>query len=269
MQPFIVREAQGEETPVVVSIPHAGTHLPEEIAARLASDYMRTLPMTDWHVHDLYDFLPSLGVTVIYATWSRFYVDLNRAPENTPLYPGRFETGLVPLETFDGERIWTIPPDAHEIDTRRERVHAPYHAKLAELLESKKSRFGRAYLIDAHSVASRANRLHGELVDHVFLGNRDGATCDEWMIDLFDMAFTERGYAVARNYPYKGGFITDHYGRLPGVRALQIEMAQRVYMDENDPARALQHPNFMKAKHDIRGVFVDFLDWLHNIRDVR
>ena len=223
--------------------------------ARLASDAMRRLPMTDWHLHALYDFLPALGVTTLHATWSRFFVDLNRAPDDAPLYPGRFETGLVARETFQGETIWREPPTRDEIEQHRRQVHAPYHAALTRLLETTQARFGHARLIDAHSVASRASRLHPDLVEHVFLGDRDGATCPESFIGTVERGFVAAGLAVARNRPYKGGYITDHYGRLPGVAALQIEMAQRVYMDETDPAGALGAPRFAEAKRIIRGVF--------------
>jgi len=253
--PFVVRHPTAPPVPLVVSIPHTGTHLPPDLRARLADDAMRALPMTDWHLHDLYSFLPALGVTTLHATWSRFFVDLNRAPDDRPLYPGRFETGLVARETFQGETIWREPPDADEVEQRRRRVHAPYHAELLRLLEEAKSRSGRAWLIDAHSVASRASRLHPALVEDVFLGDRDGQCCPERFIATVERGFSAQGLAVVRNRPYKGGYITDHYGRLPGIAALQIEMAQRVYMDEADPANAHAHPRFGRALGQLRAVF--------------
>ena len=256
MQPFIVREPTSEHVPLVVSIPHAGTHLPESLRARLNSDAMRALPMTDWHLMELYDFLPALGVTSIMTPWSRFYVDLNRAPVERPLYPGRFETGLIALQTFQGEQVWRDPPSPDEIMEHRAVVHAPYHAKLLTLLSIVRQRCGgKVYLIDAHSVASAANKLHGELADDVFLGDRDGISCADWLMAAVDEAFKRRKLRVSRNQPYKGGYITDNYGRVPGTMALQIEMAQRVYMAEADPAGALGHPNFAKAKADLQAVF--------------
>ena len=255
LPPFIVRLPTAPAVPLVVSIPHTGTHLPPDLRARLASDAMRALPMTDWHLHDLYAFLPALGVTTILATWSRFFVDLNRAPDDRPLYPGRFETGLVARETFHGEAIWATPPTPEEVERHRLRVHAPYHAELLRLLEQTRARFGAAHLIDAHSVASRASRLHPALTEEVFLGDRDGATCPEAFIATVEQRFVAQGLAVVRNRPYKGGYITEHYGRLPGVAALQIEMAQRVYMDEADPAGAHADPRFVRAMGRLRAVF--------------
>lgn len=256
MQPFIVREPTGTPVPLVVSIPHAGTHLSEALAARLDSAAMRALPMTDWHLMELYDFLPALGVTTIMTPWSRFYIDLNRAPVERAMYPGRFETGLIPLQTFQGEQVWRDAPSADEIMEHRATVHAPYHARLLTLLSSVRQRAGgKVWLIDAHSVASAANKLHGELADEIFLGDRDGTSCADWFMAAVDDAFRRHQRRVSRNHPYKGGYITDNYGRVPGTMALQIEMAQRVYMDEADPAGGLGHARFGPAKAELSVVF--------------
>lgn len=255
MEPFVVRPASADRIPLVVSIPHTGTYLPDDLAARLASDAMRALPMTDWHLHQLYDFLPELGVTTIYATWSRFAADLNRPPDGRALYPGRFETGIVARETFWGDVVWSEPPEPDEIARLKETVHAPYHAKLRELLDGTRERFGRAVLIDAHSVASRANRLHSELEDDIYLGNRDETTCGPWLIDAVQAAMETAGLRVVRNHPYKGGYITAHYGGLEHVESLQIEMVQRVYMDEENPGSAVTSPRFARAREMLAGVF--------------
>lgn len=258
-QPYVVREPAAAEVPLLVSIPHTGTGVPADIAAEFASDDIRRLPMTDWHLHALYDFLPALGVTTIYATYSRFVADLNRPPDGAPLYPGRFETGIVPLKTFWGETIYRHPPAPEEIARRRARVHAPYHARLLELLQAKIGKFGFAVLIDAHSVASRASLLHGELEDDIYLGDRDGASNSGWLTQAAERAFRTRGLRVVRNNPYKGGYITEHYGRLPGVQALQIEMRWGLYMDEGDWAGALRHPAFARMRELLRSAFAEII----------
>lgn len=258
--PFEIREASANEVPVLVSIPHTGTHVPEAIAADFASDYIRGLPMTDWHLHELYDFLPALGITTIYATYSRFVADLNRPPDNTPLYPGRFETGFVATQTFWGEPIYHTLPHAAEIARRGEVVHKPYHAKLLELIRGKAARFGGLVLVDAHSVASRANKLHGELKDDIYLGDRDGRSNSGWLTALVEGSFRQRGLKVVCNNPYKGGYITDHYGKLPKVAALQVEMAWRLYMDEADAPQGNRHPRFPRFKETLRGVFSELAD---------
>lgn len=250
-----VRRPDSAALPLLVSIPHTGTRLTGSVRRRLASAAMASLPMTDWHLLELYDFLPALGATTIAARYSRFVVDLNRAPDQRPLYPGRFETGLVPLETFQGEPIFDRPPTAEEVERRRRDFHEPYHRQLQDLLDELRQAFGCVILVDAHSVASAANRLHDALDGEIYLGDRDGATCPEWVRDCLHQAYVTAGFRVVVNTPYKGGYITDHYGRQTGIEAIQIEMCQRVYMDEANPAGALAAPRFGRAAARLRSVF--------------
>jgi N-formylglutamate deformylase len=253
-EPYGLRMPAAAPVPLVVSIPHTGNWLPEGMEESFTSPAMLAQPMADWHLHELYDFLPELGATTIFATVSRFIIDLNRPPEARPLYPGRFETGLVPLQTFQGEPVYRVPPDPQEIEARRLSWHAPYHERLQGLLDEARARFGRVVLIDAHSVASVPNRLHGALREEIYLGDRDGATCTGALRNLLHEAFLAEGMRVAVNDPYKGGYITDHYGRQDGVHAIQIEMVQRVYMDEDDPPGGPQHPRFAQARQMLRRV---------------
>lgn len=248
MKAFEIRKPTVDTIPLVASMPHVGTYVPDDILARMADDRMRALPMTDWHLQHLYDFLPEYGVASIHATWSRFVADLNRPPQPKALYPGRFETGIVATETFWGDVVWDEPPNNEEIAEWREMVHAPYHAALQSLLDETIARFGHAVLLDLHSVASRASKLHGELENDIYLGNRDETTCDEWLTDTVQQAMEEGGLKVVRNHPYKGGYITSNYGSQEKVEALQIEMCQRVYMDEDDPATAVGSERFMQAR---------------------
>jgi len=253
--PYLILGPEAPAIPLVVSIPHTGTLLPEHTAGRLATDGMREQPMTDWHLHRLYDFLPRMGVTMIHAIYSRFVVDLNRPPDGRPLYPGRFETGLVPLDTFQGERIFSDPPGPDETPGLREAFHSPYHDALRGLLEARIAEHGRVVLVDAHSVGSAASRLHGELSREIYLGDRDGETCGQWLRSCVQTGFEVEGYSVSVNDPYKGGYITDHYGRMEGVESIQIEMCQRVYMDEADPSGGPEHPRFPIAGMALQRVF--------------
>ncbi|MEA5444485.1 N-formylglutamate amidohydrolase [Gammaproteobacteria bacterium AB-CW1] len=260
--PYVIREPNTERLPVVVSIPHTGTRVPEGISRFFASDDLHELPNTDWHLHELYDFLPELGITTIHAVYNRFVVDLNRPPENRPLYPGRFETGLVPLHTFHGEPVWTHEPDEDEVERRRQLYHAPYHEQLQKLLEQTREEFGRAVLIDAHSIMSSPTRINDELLKDIYLGDGEGVSCDEWLIGGLEAGFEAAGLRVARNYPFKGGYITRHYGAMEQVDAVQIEMAQRVYMNELDPAGGPRHERFDQTRQILRAVIQDVVKGL-------
>jgi N-formylglutamate amidohydrolase len=247
--------ARGGEIPLLTSIPHTGTFVPTEIAREFATAEMATGLMTDWHLHELYAFLPDLGIDVIHATHHRFVVDLNRPADSRPLYPGRFETTLVPSETFQGEPIWRVRPSTRDIAERVQKYHRPYHAALEQRLREKVTQFGRCYLIDLHSVESRASRLHGELEQDVFLGDRDGTTCDAAFTHLVRDLFRAQHLVVNVNEPYKGGFITAHYCSIANVQTLQIEMCQRLYMAEGAPQGATGQARFSDCRRRLERIF--------------
>ncbi len=259
---YVLRAGVGRARRMIVNIPHAGTLVPDDIARDFASPEIAALPMTDWHVDQLYGFLPELGVDTLAARYSRFVVDLNRPPVAQALYPGRFETSVVATETFTGEPIYASPPSKAEIVRRRQLYYEPYHARLLRLSEDKLERLGggELVLIDAHSIASGANRVHGPLTDHVYLGDRDGTTCPSWLTDAAEARFAEHGLRVTRNAPYKGGYITAHYGGFDNVHALQIEMCQRVYMDEASPEGAPARAPFARMQGVLRAVFDALLE---------
>ena len=262
---FAHRPPETDEIPLVVSVPHTGVFMPQEMLVRLANDTMRTQPMTDWHLHKLYDFVPELGADLLCATYARFVVDLNRPPTPRALYPGRFETGLVALETFTGEPIWSQPPDEQEIAQRRELYHQPYHDKLNALIQDKLKKFGQVWLIDAHSIASHPTRMHDKLDKHIYLGNRDGLSCEDGWYEFMVGQFESRGMSVSRNYPYKGGYITDHYGSNAAVQAVQIEMNQELYMDQDDPASGPTHPNFAATQDKLKDLFAEMVGKIREI----
>jgi len=249
-----------EEIPVLTSIPHTGTFVPDEIAAQFAATTVASRMMADWHLHELYSFLPDLGIDVIHATHHRFVVDLNRPADSRPLYPGRFETTLVPTETFQGEPIWRTRPTPAEVAMRVQMYHRPYHEALEKRLREKVAQFGHCYLIDLHSVESRASRLHGELHEDIFLGDRDGTTCDAVLTELVRDLFRAEQLLVNVNRPYKGGFITAHYCSVERVQTLQIEMCQRLYMTEGQAATATRDPRFAGFQNVLKRVFASVAD---------
>ena len=91
--------------PLLVSMPHVGTDIPDDLAARL-QPCAQSRADTDWHLKELYGFLGEMGASTIAARWSRYVIDLNRPPEDTNLYPGLSTTGLCPVDTFASEALY-------------------------------------------------------------------------------------------------------------------------------------------------------------------
>jgi N-formylglutamate deformylase len=222
---------------LIVSVPHVGTRVPEEID-RGFTPVARALADTDWHVERLYDFVPEFGASVIAARYSRYVIDLNRPPNDASLYPGMTKTGLCPTHSFAGEPLYgsageTLP--GSEIESRRQRYWQPYHDALAGVIADTRRRLGFALLLDAHSIRSRVPRLFTGRLPDINIGTDDGRSCHPHLIvPLLEILATQRQFSYVVNGRFKGGHITRHYGSpADGVHALQIELAQVSYMDED------------------------------------
>ncbi|MEO6517381.1 MAG: N-formylglutamate amidohydrolase, partial [Pseudoxanthomonas sp.] len=102
--------------PLLISLPHDGTAVPEALLSRL-SDSAQRVPDTDWHVSRLYDFARAMGASMIVPKYSRYVVDLNRPPDDVSLYPGQNTTGLCPHLQFSGEPVYRPgqEPDEAEV----------------------------------------------------------------------------------------------------------------------------------------------------------
>lgn len=232
---FRFHEGRG---PLVVAMPHVGTHLPDEVAAGLTAFGRRVLD-TDWHVDRLYGFLSHTDASSVIATHSRTVADLNRSPENEALYPGRFETGLTPTTGFGGEPLYLEgrEPDAEEVVQRVERWWKPYHAQLRHALDVAHAMHGYALLLDAHSIRAEIPQLFEGLLPDVNVGTADGQSCDPRLTAaIVGVLQAQDRFTWVVNGRFKGGWTTRHYGRpAEGVHAVQFELAQAAYMDEADP----------------------------------
>ena len=232
MAPFELRAGR---IPLLVSMPHTGTDIPEELKKRLTPAAL-ALPDTDWHLERLYDFLDELGASVLVATHSRYVVDLNRPPDNANLYPGQDTTPLVPVDTFRKEPLYRPgeEPGATEIAERVEKYWKPYHSKLAETLSYLRKTHGYALLWDAHSILSRVPRFFSGTLPDLNLGTADGRSCGAGIGE----ALMEKvaGYSAVLNGRFKGGYITRTYGApASGIHAVQLELSEATYMEEVFP----------------------------------
>ena len=200
------------QLPLLISVPHDGREIPDGIAARMTAAG-RAIPDTDWHVARLYDFAPKIGAATIVANMSRYVVDLNRAASDESLYPGQLATGLCPQETFSGDAIYRQGViDEEEKHQRVKMYWRPYHDAIQSTLDRMRREHGFALLWDAHSIPS--------LVPRLFEGQLPAIA-------------NASAHSTVVNGRFKGVYITRHYGRPENnISAIQLEIAQRAYMDE-------------------------------------
>ena len=224
-------------TPLLISMPHPGLLLPDEVADLLTSE-ARALPDTDWHIPQLYGFAAKMGASLVMARYSRFAVDLNRPEDDTPLYQTA-TTGLFPDILFDGTSIFR--PGAARSDEIKTRVQGAHLAPLSRQAD------GRA---QPHQGRVRPRRPARRAFDP----RRDPAPVrrpaarlqhrhqrrqelrEEPVATPSCKACDAPGYRHVLNGRFKGGHITRHYGQPDrAFHAVQLELAQRTYMNEQPP----------------------------------
>ena len=226
-------ELRRGQAPLILSIPHAGTEIPEEFSGCFVSDWLARKD-ADWHLPALYKFAERLDATILAARLSRSVIDLNRDPSGVSLYPGQATTGLCPVETFDGEPLYAASaPDDAEIARRRSLYFDPYHQALRAEIERVHGLHGRVMLYDCHSIRSRIPRLFEGELPQFNIGTNDGKSCLPATQARVEAICAQSGFSHVVNGRFKGGWITRHYAApARQIQTLQMEVGCRGYMDE-------------------------------------
>jgi N-formylglutamate deformylase len=236
---FNITHPTKSEIPILVSVPHCGTLFPPELKDQYKPELIQVPDDTDWFVDRLYDFAPALGITMITANYSRWVIDLNRDPQSKPLYSdGRVITGLCPTTNFLGEPIYQDERkeiSLVEIEKRVTQYYEPYHQRIEEELARLHQKFGTVLLWDCHSIRQFVPSIHAEKFPDLILGDADGASASSELIATAIDSLQNSGYSFSHNHPFKGGYITRHYGKPEFNRhALQMEMSKINYMDDDE-----------------------------------
>jgi N-formylglutamate deformylase len=230
--------------PLLLCMPHTGTHIPAELEGGLRSGWLARRD-TDWYVDRLYEFAGRLNATLVRTAISRSVIDPNRDPSGASLYPGQATTELCPTTTFDGEPLYRdgALPNAADIGTRTRRYFAPYHEAIGAQIARLRRRHPRIVVYDCHSIRSQIPRLFAGVLPHFNIGTFSGASCDPALSAAIAAQCAVEGYSHVVNGRFTGGYTTRHYGRpQSGVHAVQMELACRGYLCE--PAGELHAENW-------------------------
>lgn len=220
--------------PLVISMPHNGTCIPSEIAMTMTPEALQVKD-TDWYLRVLYNFAVEQGCYVICPQYSRYVIDLNRPSTGEVLYPGANNTELCPTSTFKFEPMYQEgkEPDQEEVARRIDRYWLPYHSHLQSQLEFIKQQYGKVVLLEAHSIASQVPRFFEGVLPEFNFGTNGGLSCGADFLQMLK-ALDTGSYAKVVDARFKGGYLTRRFG-LPdnGVHAIQLELSQATYMNEN------------------------------------
>ena len=234
------------ETPVIVSVPHAGRIYPAAMAnlARQSHDQLRVLE--DRFVDRLASGAAAAGHQVIIAQIARGWIDLNRDEReiDADMVAGnvgktihsakvRGGLGLIPRRTAAGGDIWRGRLTIADVAARINQCFTPYHTQLESMMAAAHDRFGIAVLFDLHSMPPPANRRDAA-VAHLVVGDLHGrSTGQRFTSRLIDEARTA-GFRTALNVPYAGGYTLARHGQpAAGRHAVQLEVGRQLYLDQS------------------------------------
>jgi len=249
--------------PLLVSLPHVGTQLPDDQKARYV-DRALQFEDTDWHLERLYDFVRAMGASLLVPRYSRYLIDLNRPPENAPMYPGANNTELVPTRFFTGDVLYHEgqAPDAAEVQRRLSQHWRPYHDALNDELNRLRAAHGHVVLFDGHSIKSQLPWLFKGTLWDLNLGTADGRSCAPALrLGLAAVLTAQQRFTHIVDGRFKGGYITRHYGRPEQhIHAVQLEMCWRCYMAE-DGSFAWRDDHAAEAHAVLKPLVQTLLDW--------
>jgi N-formylglutamate amidohydrolase len=262
--PLDLRRPAACVLPMVVASPHSGSDYPADFVAASRLDPLTLRRSEDAFVDEIFGAAPALGVPLLAARFPRAYLDVNREayeldpamftdalPDYVNVRSPRVRMGLgtIARVVASGEEIYGGKLCFAEAEERVETLYRPYHAALARLIAETEDSFGCCLLVDCHSMPSGASGGGGRAAPDIVLGDCHGAACAPEIVEAARRHLSRRGFAVALNTPYAGGFTTGHYGQPRQRRhALQIEINRAIYMDERSYRR---RPGFAQLSEDM------------------
>jgi N-formylglutamate deformylase len=235
--------------PLLLTIPHSGEVIPPE------APWLEQLPRAvflrdiDRFVDELYrPAIQELNLATVLTRVHRYAADLNRYPTDVDAdsvqgsnnQSGGFSHGFHWVKSTQGELVLNAPMTEEVHALIVERHHDGFHRLISETLRELHTAHSKnvknVYHLDLHSMPSKGTGSHadqGRTRAEIVLSDFDGKSCSPAFLQWALAAFKKEGFEVAVNWPYKGGRITQRYGKpASGHHTLQIELNRALYMDE-------------------------------------
>jgi N-formylglutamate amidohydrolase len=279
--PLDVRRPAAQSVPIVVASPHSGANYPAEFVAASRLDPLTLRRSEDAFVDEIFAAAPRLGAPMLAAHFPRAYLDVNREaweldptmfadtlPDWVNVRSPRVRMGLgtIARVVASGEEIYDGKLSFAEAQERVKLLYHPYHEALGQLVDDTAGEFGLCLVLDCHSMPSGAHGGAGRESADIVLGDCHGAACAPQIVECARKYLARRGFAVALNAPYAGGFTTGHYGRPRyGRHALQIEINRSLYMDERNYHR---RPGFDRLREEMAGLIARLGEFAQDLAQI-
>ena len=233
-------------TPLIISIPHAGSYYPKEFLKYKSIDIKKLKIMEDFKTDTFIDKINLNLADIFIAECSRAVVDLNRSRQSLDdsMFNSKIKTtpheevlliksglGVIPSKCYTEEIFKSKLPNFY-ISKMLEKYYDPFHKKLSKRINYLKSKFGVVYLIDIHSTPTLSN--NNKNFPDVIIGDNFGKSSEENFKNNLISHFKNLDLRLSINNPYSGGYITRRYGEKDkNVNVIQLEISKNYYMNEN------------------------------------
>jgi formiminoglutamase len=229
--------------PILVSVPHAGTEMPDELRPLACIDREAVIKDGDEQAAEIYLPLKDCVAHLVTTDIARAFVDLNRDRDDFA------KDGVIKTHTCWDVPIYRSPPDDALVAELLSRYYEPYHERLRELAGTGEVRVG----LDCHTMAATGPPVApdpGKLRPEVCVSDAD-YTCDRrWTQTLASLLGRHLGGRATVNDPFKGGYITrTQAAELPW---LQLEISRGSFASAAEKARA------------VREALIEWCKWLED-----
>ena len=213
-------------SPLVISIPHSGTEIPQDIAplCNLAAQREHS----DWALQEI---VAPLSETTLVATVSRYIVDVNRFKPRAR----KATQPIIPRIDEKGNLLFNNYPSKQKQADWLEQYYTPYYLHLENLLKEKLEQHERVLLVDLHSYDDKLFKT-----TDIILGTRKKQTLSRDTLEKLQLLFYEEGLSTQVDTPFSGGNIIATFGKRPRIEAVQIEVPYSLYLEGHSlhPERA-------------------------------
>ena len=222
-------------SPLVISIPHSGTDIPQDIVPLCNQTSKRE--HTDWALPEL--VAPLLETTLV-ATVSRYIVDVNRFKPRT----GKATQPIIPrIDELGHQLFYNYPSKQKQADWLK-RYYTPYYHHLESLLYQKLEQYSKVLLIDLHSYDDQLFQT-----SDIIIGTRRKQTISEELLEQLQTLFHEEGLSTRVDTPFSGGNIIATFGKHPSIEAVQIEVPYSLYLDGHTLHKERSTPLHQQLQH--------------------
>jgi N-formylglutamate deformylase len=223
-------------TPVLVHVPHAGTHIPADVRSHLRLDdaalAAEVLALTDHRTDELAGDVATVGASRLVARTSRLVVDPERFLDRDREEMEQVGMGAVYTRGAWGGLLRDDDPDHRT--TLLARYFHPYHHAVEAEVDRLLARFGRCVIVDLHSypTVTLPYELHGGGERPPLCIGTDPVHTPAGLAALVVDVAADAGLATAVDTPFAGTFVpTRHLGDRR-ITSVMLELRRDTYLDE-------------------------------------